>query len=510
MIRSASVLLLLAAAATSQTETQDASTAQKGGDEGLAARATTAFGLDLYRALAGKSPGENLALSPWSAAIALTMTAEGARDETRAQLLRVLHLQASELASAHASFGDLIRRFDEGGGATGEATRARLRLLQLRLAAKNDEHERLSRASKWAEASKAHQEALALANEANRLLDSIDRYELKTASALWVDRVYPLAAGFAEALQPHYGTGGVRSLDFRGDCEGARQTVNEWVAQSTASRIPELLSPGTVSPDTRLVLTNAVWFRGAWQTPFATHDTRDESFTLASGEQVRTSTMRDPWRAGLRYAAFHGDGKPFATPKEVPANPDAKQPVCYPGNDGFAMVELPYRGREMSMLVIVPRSPDGLPRVEKLLTAERLTGFVASTRPFQVDLALPKFTMRVRTDLAPTLRELGAARAFETPAVDGGGAQFGGLTARREIEHALNISAVLHETWIEVGEEGTEAAAATAIMWDAAAAVMQTVPFRPVFHADRPFLFAIRDAESGTILFVGRVADPRA
>ena len=479
----------------------------------LAANSTAAFGLDLYRALAAAAPDDNLFVSPWSLAAALAMTAEGASGETAAQILAALHVPPDRLAEAHAGFSALMQTFANGGGNVDDATRQRMASLREQLRQQNAESVEHEHASRWQEASASQQRATRTATLLNQLLRDADRYVLRTANALWVDRACQLEAPFVRTLAQHYGTGAAQLLDFKTATEPARRTINAWVAQNTEDHIPELLPQGLLTADTRLVLTNAVWFQGAWAVPFQKRDTTDEDFVLASGERVRSKRMRDRYREGLRYGAFHGDGRPFATPTSVPGTPGraaAAAPATYPADDGFTMVELPYKGNELSMLVLLPRAHDGLPRLERMMTQEALAKWIASTKAFAVDVAIPRFTQRCRADVASPLHALGVQRAFADPTTTAG-AQFDRMVKAGSREESLRIDAVVHEAWIAVGEEGTEAAAATAVAMAVMSAMpnVTMAPFRPVFWADHPFAFVIRDSKSGAVVFVGRVADPR-
>jgi serine protease inhibitor len=504
-------LLLAAALAAPQSDQRPSGPPPSGSPQATVVQAVNGLGLDLYARLSRSAPAdEALFLSPLSVAMALSMVAEGARDETLAELRRALHVPDDvPLAELHTAFAALDRRLSAGGGDTSEPLAARIRALRAELAAKNAETEQLETESDWRAATAAARLAKGLAGELNRLLTQVDRYELSVANAVWVERTFPLVADFAATLDRSYGTGAARSLDFARDAAGARQHINAWVAERTNDRIRDLLPPGSVAAETALVITNAVWFRGEWQQPFDVAATERQAFLLPGGGRSEAWLMRDPRHDGLRYAAFTGTGAPFATPARVPTEPGVEKPATYPGDDGFTMVELPYKGSELAMLVIAPRSPDGLPRVEALLTAEALARWVAHLDARVVDTALPRFRQDSRFELSDALQKLGLRRAFVRPGQPAA-AQFAGISAAADPAHQVYIAGVHHRAWIEVEEKGTEAAAASAILTEAGAYLgeMRTAPFRPVFRADRPFVFLIRDVVSGAVLFVGRVVDP--
>jgi serpin B len=269
-----------------------------------------------------------------------------------------------------------------------------------------------------------------------------------------------------------------------------------------------LIAPGALVPDTRLVITNAVYFKGQWAAPFAEASTTEEDFATARGKTQRVKMMRDHSRASTPYAAFNGDGTFFETPRSVPKDP-AKRPPTYPDDAGFSLISLAYKGGELSMVLIAPRSADGLDSVEKQVTEDKLQSWLARVEARTVDTAIPRFTMESSHTMSRTLQAMGMRRAFTDPA-EPGGAQFSGMTASQDPSQQLYIGSVLHKAWVDVNEKGTEAAAATAVLMrpTAAAPAEETVPFIPQFRADRPFLFLIRDARTGLVLFMGRLVNP--
>jgi len=291
---------------------------------------------------------------------------------------------------------------------------------------------------------------------------------LAVANALWVQTGYPLLPAYTRTLGTHYGAPPT-SLDFEGDRAGAAAAISRWAEQNTNGRIRDLLAPDDLHPRTRLVLTNTVWFKADWQRQFEAGATRERDFFVRGGAPVKVRMMHQ------REAQFrHLDG------------------------GGFDAIELPYRGEEMSMLVFLPKTRDGLPAFERELTGANLrawTDTLRSAEPKVVDLALPKIELRTRYDLPVPLQEMGM-RLVYTEASDLSGIS----TAER-----LLIDRAIHQTFLLVDEKGTEAAAATAI-------TIRPVSAPPTpqvrFHADHPFFFLIRDNRSGALLFMGRIEAP--
>lgn len=475
----------------------------------LASNATNGLAIAAFRQLAAAEPDANLFCSPWSVASALSMSMEGARGETAAQMRAVLHLPDGPLADVHASFAALQLRLTSGRGDDSPMTRARIATLREQLATHNAEAKTQEHANHHREAEAAHERATVAARDLNALVAVADCYELTAANALWCDLDSQLLPDFLSTLDRHYGTGAANRIDFRSNSEHARTEINAWVAARTQQHIVDLLPPGSIASSTRLVLANAVWFRGTWQDPFEPHRTADAPFTHADGRTSSVPLMHDASRANVPYAAFSGTGEYFPTPKKVPADGTGKAPT-YPDDDGFQIVELPYKGGDLAMTLLLPRRHDGLRALESLLSPERLDAWLARLDRREVDTAVPRWRQRSQLRLVSTLRTLGMARAF-TPPTATGGAQFEGMNGAEDFTQKLFVGDVVHQACVEVTEKGTEAAAATALMMapeGAARAVVTMVPFTPVFRADRPFVYLIRDTKSGAILFVGRVLDP--
>jgi serpin B len=287
-------------------------------------------------------------------------------------------------------------------------------------------------------------------------------YELHAANALWGQKDFGFLPAYLKLMQVDFGAE-LRQLDFRADPELARQTINAWVEQQTKDRIKELLKPSMVRSDSRLVLTNAIYFKGDWDLQFRKDFTRPEPFqTLADKRQD----------VPMMHQTSHFKYLDSAT---------------------FQALELPYKGKELSMVVLLPKKPNGLAELEKKLTAANLAHVLGQMKMEEVVLSLPKFKATCEYDLGGTLGAMGMPLAF-SPEAD-----FSGMNGERN----LFIGTVVHKAFVDVNEEGTEAAAATGVVMRLAAA-----PVRNEFRADHPFVFLIRDTRSGSILFLGRLANP--
>jgi len=471
--------------------------------------AVNSLAFPLYAELS-QSDG-NLFFSPFSVATALAMTAEGARGETAQQMAKVLGIAARakrdgddapyDFSSLHAGLGMLAERL--APKPTPAATLKRIATLRTQLERANAA---LGNATSFG---KDHEElgekAEELAAEINTLQKQVNPYEFRSANALWVEKTFALEQPWLDTIAQHYGSGSANAVDFGRDPEASRTRINAWVSERTHARIPDLLAPGTVDARTRLVLTNAVYFLGEWLEPFAKERTANEPFHLHDGATVATPLMHARQAEGVKYAAFNADGSPFATPAMIEAA-DWNSAANYP-KGGFQVVELPYKGDALSMLVLLPASADGLPALEALLGDENLAQWTKALEAREVDVVLPKFKLESSFELSDALQKLGMTRAFVDTA-DPDGAQFDGISTGSDPTQRLYIGAVVHKAFVEVSEKGTEAAAATAVMMVAGAAMQTMIDFTPVFRADRAFVFLIRDNVSGTVLFLGRLQRP--
>jgi len=378
------------------------------------------FALELYRTL--QATDGNLFFSPYSVSTALAMTYAGAKGSTEAQMAQTLCLPTS---------ASMLKKM----GLPGEPMTQ----------------------EEFAQAFGAIVKAFNTQGEAGQ-------YELKVANALWGQAGYAFLPAFVKRVETDYG-GKLREMDFVHAAEQARQTINTWVAKQTNDKIKNLISRGILGPMTRLVLTNAIYFKGNWATQFKEELTRPEPFTLLDGKTVQSPMMNQ------------------------------KETFRYTETETLQILELPYVDEALSMVVLLPKAVDGIERLEAALNSENLAGWLDGLGKQEVKVTIPKFKMTSKFDLKQVLVRMGMRDAF-TRAAD-----FSGMTSNRE----LFISAVIHQAYVDVNEEGTEAAAATGV-------VMKMTSMRPdrtpVFRADHPFIFMIRDNHSGSILFLGRVMNP--
>lgn len=304
-----------------------------------------------------------------------------------------------------------------------------------------------------------------------RALATSGEAQVAIANAVWSQDGAAVEPAFLEQIARHFG-GSWYTVNFRSGAAAARASINRWVSEQTAGKIVDLLGPGSPDPDSRLLVVNAAYFKAKWAWPFDSKDTRKEPFFLEDGGQVRARLMRQT------------------------------ESFSYLRGPGYEAVTLAYQGTGLCMLVLVPDRRDGLASLETALSAAMIRDCLASdSRP--VHLVLPRFKMTWGTvELREALIGLGMQLAF-TPEADFSGIS-GGVLPRGE---ALFLSSVCHKAFVEINEEGTEAAAATG------GAMLLGLPEPPepaplTVRADHPFLFAICDRASGAVIFLGRVLDP--
>jgi serine protease inhibitor len=360
-----------------------------------------AFALDLYSKL--QEQDGNLCLSPYIISTGLAMTYVGARENTAAQMAKALHFTLTQ-QDLHPTFTALI--------------------------------------------------------EATNSADKKGACQLITANAIWAQKGYKFLNTFMYMLDKNY-LAKLHEVNFEEFVEDARTTINAWVEKQTKNKIKDLLKPGILDENTRLVLVNAIYFKGNWIKKFNKKKTKNAPFHSTADLTLTVPMMRQK-----------GDFK-------------------YSEDEDMQVIELPYLGNRLSMLIVLPREPDGLPTLEKKLTLENLRKW--SDNDFrEIEIYLPRFKITAEFSLKDTLAALGMTDAFS------GIADFSGMDGKK----GLFIQAVLHKALVEVNEEGTQAAAATGI------AIQRTVLSTLSFRADHPFLFFIKDNRSDNILFIGRVIKP--
>ncbi len=367
-----------------------------------------AFALDMYNSL--RSEKGNLILSPYSISLALAMTYAGARGETEAQMAQTLHFAPQN--ELHPSFNALD---------------------------------------------------LALEKEPINLDKDQEPMQLNIANAVWAEQTFTFLPEFLDTIAVNYGAG-VSLADFLNNPNKERVTINNWVSDQTEEKINDLLPDGSISPDTRMVLVNAIYFKADWFDQFDANDTSDFPFNLMDGTQVNVPMM----------------GQDMFIP--------------YTQGDGYTAVELPYAGETAAMEIIVPDA-GRFEEVESALTSDMFNEIIGNMSQTSLMLNLPKFKFESSFGLSPTLSQLGMIDAFDADLAD-----FSGMTGQKD----LFIGDVIHKAFVAVDEEGTEAAAATAVVMELASAIMHDVNL----IIDRPFIFVIRDTVNGQILFIGRVLNP--
>ncbi len=368
------------------------------------------FAFDFYTAI--REAADNIIYSPYSISLALAMTYAGASESTETQMADVFHFSLPQ-TDLHPAFNWLDLELESRGeGAEGT-------------------------------------------DEAG--------FQLNIANAIWGQTGYFFLETFLDVLAENYGAG-LNLLDFQTATEDARNTINSWVSEKTRNRIENLIPQGAITSDTRLVLTNAIYFNAAWALPFDTDATQPGIFTLLDGSEVDTEMM--------------GQTEYFK----------------YAQGDGYQVVELPYDGRELAMTILLP--DEGMfTAFESELNANRFDTYVSEMVWTNIAILMPGFTFETQLSLSEILADMGMPDAFNPLLAD-----FSGMNGAFN----LLITDVLHKAFIAVDESGTEAAAATAVI------VGETgIPEPPLaVDIDRPFIFVIRDLATGSILFVGRVMNP--
>jgi serpin B len=370
-----------------------------------------AFALDLYHRLNGTT--DNLFFSPYSISIALAMTYAGAAGVTESQMAQAMHFTLPQ-AQLHPAF-DLL--------------------------------------------------ALELAQRATAEgVDPSQVFTLHVVNATWGQTGYTFLPSYLDILAQDYGAG-IRLLDFAANPENARNTINQWVSQETQNKINDILPAGSIDTLTRLVLSNAIYFKADWSNEFDKSLTKEDVFHLATGDTTTVSMMN---RTGF---------------------------YNYVSGNGYQVLEIPYAGEQLSMLIILP-DEGKFAEVASSLDSTTVAAFVSSLQSNNADVTLPKFTFEYDLGLKSWLQQMGMVDAFDPTKAD-----FSGMDGKKD----LYISDVLHKAFVAVDEAGTEAAAATTVIVG-----VTSMPAEPLitFKADRPFIFLIRDITTGTILFLGNMMNP--
>lgn len=364
------------------------------------------FALDLYARL--RTRDGNIFLSPYSISAALAMTYAGARGETATQMTQTLHFD-SPAEKLHPAFFELKTNLDA--------------------------------------------------------VQKNGKVRFAVANSLWPQAGFDFRQDYLTLCDKYYGSA-IVPVDFVRYTEAARTKINDWVSERTNGKIDELIKPGMLDELSRLVLVNAIYFKGDWRTKFSASLTQEQPFHISSRISVTARLMEQTEECG--YAEF----------------PDLQ------------VLAMPYADSDISMVVLLPSNVDGLTNLEAQLTPKNLESWINQIGPEKVQVFFPGFTVRSQFSLGDTLSAMGMSDAFDTTA------DFSGMDGRKD----LYISSVIHEAYVKVDEKGTEAAAATAVVMTEMISVRP--PPIPTFRADHPFLFLIRDNQTGSILFLGRVMNP--
>ncbi|CAD5935634.1 Serpin B6 [Planktothrix tepida] len=360
------------------------------------------FALNFYQTLQGTEG--NLFFSPYSICTAFAMTYAGARGQTEQQIAQVFGFSQGE--DFHAAFSGLERPLKAG-------------------------------------------------QQSNDVL-------FLSANSLFPQIKYPFLESFLALLEKYYQVK-ITPVDYYNDFQAARNTINQWVAEQTQHKINELIPPNALTELTRLVLVNAVYFKGSWANPFDRDGTETKPFWLTSDREIPVPMMNITGQFN------------YAQTEEV------------------QVLELPYRGNNFSMMILLPRERNGLMELEKNLSLNNLYQWIQPMYTQQVEVSLPRFEINFKSELSNTLAQMGVTDAF-----DENKANFSGMDGR---EHWLYIKNVFHQACIEVNEEGSEATAATAVQIEA-----RCLP--PSFNANHPFIFLISENNTGNIVFLGRLVNP--
>lgn len=306
----------------------------------------------------------------------------------------------------------------------------------------------------------------------NKVFDDIQtngHVKLSVANSIWLQNSISILQSYLDLTSKYY-AGTIKLVDFNRNAENARQTINKWIENKTNSKITDLLQSGDVTSDTELVLCNAIYFKGNWCGKFDKADTKELTFYLDKGGSIKCPTMNK-----IDHYKCHQF-------------------------DGFSAISVPYNGRKLSMVIFLPDNPNGLLEFEERFTSENVKNwvdYIENLETIKVDLKMPKFKMTRSIGLSKTLQNMGVKRIFEN-------ADLTGISKNAN----LQVTDVIHKAFVEVNEEGTEAAAATVVFVGKTCCAPKREAEPVKFYADHPFVFMIRENSTGSILFMGKIANP--
>lgn len=443
----------------------------------------------------------NVFFSPYSIVTALAMVAEGARAKTAQEFKQFFHLDKLSDASFDSLHDSLYHLATDLIPFTADQNEINSKLDKLKQELENLRNPEGKKNNFgfpnvfYDPDAKQRKKEVELVNKINELSKQLAPYKFTQANAIWLDETITLREGYVNKLNKKYKLESVYNVDFKNENKETVKKINQWCYDNTNGKISSIVEQ--LPKVTKMVLANAIYFKGIWQNTFDKEHTKEESFYVGSKNTITAPMMHKRFNVG--YAAFESDGKLFKTPKLYSADPSF---IGYPGEGGYQVVELPYKGNKISMVVIVPMDTDGLERIESNLSYEMLSDAMAkiSLARREVYLKLPKFKFETKYKLKDQLELIGLKRSFTDFA------NFSGISST-----PLKISQVIHKAFVDVNEEGTEAAAVTAVIMKGITSVgSMVVPFVPMVEANRPFLFAIVHKESKSILFMGRVNNPKS
>ena len=385
------------------------------------------FACDLYSKFSNQKG--NLFFSPYSISAAIAMTYAGARGNTEAEMAKVLHFSLKQ-EQIHPAFGQLGLRFKE-----------------------------------------VQKEGI---------------IKLSVANALWPQQDSKLLPEFLSLIEKYY-EGSITPVDYKNNAGAIAGMINKWVEEKTQDKIKNIISPRSLNSDTRLVLVNAIYFKGTWELKFKADQTKDAPFYVSPDKEIQAPTMHQ--EKHFKYAESESlQILELTYGKGYSIDPSTRRIKMYP--------------RDISMIVLLPKETHGIKTLEKQLSAENLKLWRSQLAGRQVILYLPKFKMTSTFSMAGTLMSMGMVDAFSKIK-----ANFSGINGVAGGDDGLYINAVMHKAFVDVNEEGTEAAAATAVHFGKTG-YGDTPPPPVIFRADHPFIFLIQENKTGSILFIGRVTDP--